>query len=370
MNREQELFTELMKQKQENEDKAIYTISKKKSFIPEENETFVQCWADTPKRKDLPKYWFLSEKENLITISKGKLNLVQKNYKDDGKKYYYKTSKKDKNGKYIIKNIAGHNLQWLVFGARTFGDADRLLNEKGLYAFGTSANTLNGHHIDGNGANNAISNGEILTSRFHQLLTHVPKIDTDIGVLFKWYDKVIDSAEKENITTPFLITTGEYKRSTEDSLKTDGDVFIQEITHTEELAQVCKETIGKMELEILLTAIIKKTIKRYGKEYFVPNTNRLVWFTETNMVFILTTVDSPNNKKIMVTAITLAQAIINNYKMDITVVTEKDGCRWGYDEIEPNTEDIKKIIKQSKEKQEEIEMVQEQINITMGITTK
>lgn len=174
-------------------------------FVPAEDEIFKQCWADTPTRRALPTYWFVSNYANLVSVGEKKLKLLHKEPRNDSNKFSYKYTIREKDEQHL-KNIEGHNLAWLVFGSESFGQATKLLQEKGVYAFGVRSKeglNVQGHHKDGDDTNNDPGNGKFVTDRVHTLFDQIPSLDASdkeqIGFM-KNLGKMMDEENPDKIT--------------------------------------------------------------------------------------------------------------------------------------------------------------------------
>lgn len=174
-------------------------------FVPAADEVFKQCWADTVTRRTLPTYWFVSNYANLISVGEKKLKLVHKEPRKDSGKFSYKYVIRE-NGEAHVKNIEGHDLAWLVFGADSFGLAEELFQEKGIHAFGVRSKeglNVQGHHKDGDDINNDPENGKFVTDRVHTLFDQIPSLDASdkeqIGFM-KNLGKMMDQENPDKIT--------------------------------------------------------------------------------------------------------------------------------------------------------------------------
>ena len=174
-------------------------------FVPAADEVFKQCWADTVTRRTLPTYWFVSNYANLISAGEKKLKLVHKEPRKDSGKFSYKYVIRE-NGEAHVKNIEGHDLAWLVFGADSFGLAEELFQEKGIHAFGVRSKeglNVQGHHKDGDDINNDPENGKFVTDRVHTLFDQIPSLDASdkeqIGFM-KNLGKMMDQENPDKIT--------------------------------------------------------------------------------------------------------------------------------------------------------------------------
>ena len=177
-------------------DEPIYSTSNpNKRLIIADEEVFKQCYADTPTRKTFPKYWFISDRCNLITMKSGKPKWIEGYKKNNtGKCYKYVIYNGDEMQR---KNIEAHNLVALVFGSEVYGRAWELLEQDGVYSFGTKnkeklSNT--GHHKDSCRSNNTPQNIQIITNRVHTLLDKVPHPATNDH---KFISELVELATKE-----------------------------------------------------------------------------------------------------------------------------------------------------------------------------
>ena len=171
----------------------------------------MQCYADEPGRRDLPEYWFVTNKGNLISVYSGKPKWIKKDVRESGRGKYVFTILK--NGIIVRKSIEVHNLVALVFGSNIYGKAKDLLKEKGVYSFGIRSKEEihnNGHHIDGDKENNSPDNIQILTTDVHQLIESMPCSSEPEDVHLAWSLKasnVLSDEEPDKITVCY---GGEY----------------------------------------------------------------------------------------------------------------------------------------------------------------
>lgn len=146
------------------------------TFIAEDGEEFRQCWADTPTRREFPKYWFISKKGNLLSVKKDRIQWLHKNKRPNSNKISYKFLHETADGA-RNRNVEEHNLVGLVWGARAFGRATELMEEKGLDAFGVNSNTdvvAQGHHISHDDTDNTPENILFVTDKVHSTVLEKP----------------------------------------------------------------------------------------------------------------------------------------------------------------------------------------------------
>lgn len=190
-----ELFAELY-----NSGEEIINNTTKETFVPEDGEEFRQCWDDTATRRELPKYWFVSDKENLLSVKKDKLVWLNKNRRKDSNKISYKFARPTENGA-KNQNIEAHDLVGLVWGSEAFGHAEQLLEEKGLEAFGINSSEedcVQGHHISGDDTDNSPENIKFVTDKVHSLMGNSPKPEESDKKHFAYMEKAGKILAREN----------------------------------------------------------------------------------------------------------------------------------------------------------------------------
>lgn len=181
-------------------------------FEASDGEIFEQCYADTPERRTFPKFWFVSNYGNLISVGEKRLVWVHKIPRNDNKRFSYKYMIKDNEDKRVVKNIELHNLVGLVFGSESFGRATELIKEKGVQAFGV--NNLEelkaqGHHIDGECGNNEPENIKFVTDKVHTLFDSIPDIDSKEEDEFKFMKKFGKLMSEENPNAITILLPGQ-----------------------------------------------------------------------------------------------------------------------------------------------------------------
>lgn len=157
------------------EERPIYNKDGQQLML-EADEYFKQCYSpDKSGRNELPQYWFLSNKEHLISVEKKEPRWLSDDAESRNGRGRYQFVKEDG----LRESVEAATLQALVFDSYIFGeDAKRLLKEKGLKAFGRVDNpvALNTHHIEGKG-NEAAEQLEIVKSLVHIPLHKNPKTE-------------------------------------------------------------------------------------------------------------------------------------------------------------------------------------------------
>lgn len=169
-----------------NGNEKITTSDKTEELVITDGERWKQCYKKGNKaREQFPKYWFVSDKGNLISVASGKAYLLKKDYSDNSGRYSYHFNVQVGETS-ITKNVEGHNLVRLVFGGLSYGKADELLDKDGIFAYGVNnkeKDTLQGHHI-GDKSDNSPENIELLSSNAHKILHKAPKVNTDSNIKY------------------------------------------------------------------------------------------------------------------------------------------------------------------------------------------
>lgn len=204
-------------------------------FEAADEEKFKQCYEDTPERRTFPKYWFVSNYGNLITVCENKLVLVHKIPRENSGKFSYKYSIPTGRDTSVTKNIEGHNLAWLVHGVDAFGLAKQKLQKEGVYAMGIRTEdglNVQGHHIDGDDTNNKPENGKFVTARVHTMFDSIPKPDAPEEEQLKFMEKFGKIAKTENPNSITILFTGQKFDVESGEWNTDKS---NDITETKEL---------------------------------------------------------------------------------------------------------------------------------------
>ena len=213
------------------EDRPIYSTSNpNKRFEAADGEKFKQCYADTPTRKTFPKYWFISDGCNLISMESGEPKWIEG----------YKKNKTGKCYKYIIydgdtmqkKNIEAHNLVALVFESEVYGRALELLEQDGVFSFGVKNNeklSNNGHHKDGNRANNNPNNIQIVTNTIHTLIDRIPNPNGTGEQEIEFMQQLGELAAKEEPNKITVLFTGYTYDPKENNWYKDGEKSIHAV---------------------------------------------------------------------------------------------------------------------------------------------
>lgn len=183
----QEKFDNLMKSNPKIKDNNSNCLELKK------DDLWRQAWADTPRRKYFPKFWFVRKQTgDVISVSRKIPRWLEKDDTNrDGRCKYtfsYWDEVKQKTDK---KSIEIQNLNGLVHDSDVYDDAAPLLDALGPWAFGRNKGMVNGHHRDGNKFNNDADNIEfVLQGSSHDLLTYQPPEDCTLDEFYKYTKKI------------------------------------------------------------------------------------------------------------------------------------------------------------------------------------
>lgn len=208
MNKNAEYYSNLMKYHAEN-GTIILNKDATEVFVPEYDEVFKQCYADTPTRKYFPKYWFVSDKGNVISFYHDKPVWIKKNQRESGSCCYKFMAEKE-DGSIGLKNIEVHDLVALVFDSYVYGQAKNLLEADGIYAFGVhskESNAVQGHHINSDHEDNKPKNIQLVTSDVHKLLHSAPTDEADDEKVREWEKAavhILSNEEPDRISLVFL----------------------------------------------------------------------------------------------------------------------------------------------------------------------
>lgn len=152
------------------------------------------AWSDkTLAHMQLPKYWFVNEVGDVISVKFKNPRYLKRDTKNKTKypKYHFTMP----NGQQKV--ISAHNLVGLVFDSPMSIEAEYLLNTRGLKAFGTSNVDVNGHHVDGDITSFNWDNTEFIIKRPHSDM----------------HDKKYDQIAQNAIVPTIIYTPYEYDKN-------------------------------------------------------------------------------------------------------------------------------------------------------------
>ena len=225
--------------------------NKNNELMLQDDEIFLPCWADIPTRRTFPKYWYISQYDNLISAWNNKVKWIEPHERPDGNKCY----------KYIIKfeneahlkTVETHNLLGLVFGSEAYGRAKELLKQDGVYAFGIKQKGIirvNGHHKDGNHNNNTPDNIQFITTPVHILLDKIPSHNATDEDIFRFMIDLSKLAEQEEPNKATIILTGDtYSKKTGEYIGNDGNISIHALNSITLSKEALMQVLGVMYAE-------------------------------------------------------------------------------------------------------------------------
>lgn len=277
MNRNKELTYKDYKKifdKEMNSGKKIYTQDKSEELIIEDNEKWKQCYKPGDRvREQLPQYWFISDRGNLISVVREKAYWLKKEDFNNSGRYSYHCNIYIDDETSVKKNIELHNLVRIVFGGLSYGVADELLQEQGLFAFGVKNSEeikLNGHHI-GDKADNTPGNIELLSTNAHKIIDKVPK-KTDTETVQKFLAEFGAMAEQEEPSRFSILLTGQ--KIDTDTMEISEDNGFRALYGTDKIVLSKKAMLDLIALQNgfkskwLVDRVTEVLCKTYGLDYF------------------------------------------------------------------------------------------------------
>lgn len=255
-----------------NSGKKIYTQDKTEELIIDDNEKWKQCYKKGDKaREQLPKYWFISDQGNLISVAKGKAYWLKKDESNGRYSYHFVIQTDEETS--VKKNIELHNLVRIVFGGLSYGMAEDMLQEQGIFAFGVKNSKevkLNGHHI-GDKADNSPENIELVTTKAHTIIDKVPK-DSDPEKMKKFLMEFGEMAQTEEPHKISVLLTGQRLDANTHEVIADDNVRVLYGTNKITLTEQAMKELVHMQTEgknvWLVNRITEVLLQTYGLEYF------------------------------------------------------------------------------------------------------
>lgn len=224
------------------EGQVVYSQKRKHKYVFNKKYCWKQAWSDckTLAHRQLPPYWFVNEIGDVISVaySTRPVFVVPDNYTDSNYPRYHVAMG---NGK--TKSVSVHNLCALVWDVPFSKEIEDLLNAKGLYAFGTKNDEINGHHIDGDILNNHYSNIQFLIKRRHGFIHN------------KKYEQLAESA-----TVPMVVETPYIRTAPDGSIEHSAHNKLLEFRSHQDLLEYLSNT------EIYITEVL---LEIDGKKYLI-----------------------------------------------------------------------------------------------------
>lgn len=222
------------------------------------DEKFVQCYVPNhPVRKDYPKYVFVSNKGNFVSVYRNEPRWLTPSYTSNGRESYKLSVKGN------AKSTIGYIVVAVCHDAMIYGKAARIMEEKGRKAFKKPKKNdpfrgemLNVHHTkgydlsEGRAYNNNPKTLLILTINVHDLFERVPAEDAPYDEQFKFMMELANTLTEEEPNKISMFMPGTEKKT--------GDIFVIENT-------------SKIQAEILKELSIRKNNRIQIS--FAPMTN-------------------------------------------------------------------------------------------------
>lgn len=258
--------------KEMNSGKRIYTQDGSEELIIEDNEKWRQCYKPGDRvREQLPQYWFCSDKGNLISVVKGKAYWLKKDEWNGRYSYHFNVYLDDETS--VKKNIELHNLVRIVFGGLSYGLADDMLQEQGIFAFGIKKSKevkLNGHHM-GDKEDNSPENVELVTTNAHKVIDALPK-NADTENISKFLAKFGDMAEVEEPNKISILLTGKKLDKDFNVIEDNGYRALygtDKVVLTKKAMKDFMALQNECESRWIVNRIIEVLVQTYGSEYFI-----------------------------------------------------------------------------------------------------
>lgn len=250
-----------------NSNRIITTSDKTEELVITDGERWKQCYKKGNKtREKFPKYWFISDKCNLISVQRGKPFLVRKNKQGkDRFAYKFYIYEKDKD-KPVLKSIQCHNLVWLVFDGKSYGSAKKMIKKDGIYAY--SINGVNGHHV-GDKSNNNPECIEALMGKVHRLVTRAQRLNRnnveDVDNFLIDFELISNEEEPNKISV--LFPGHKVDKNTLEMINDDEIKYIDTIDSLDNV-KFTKQALNKMKSVSIIICAIDLLMDKYGVDFF------------------------------------------------------------------------------------------------------
>ena len=229
-----------------------------------EKQHWVQCYDPHDKvRKEYPKYIFVSDQGNLVSMyNRTEPKWLKPSITDNERESY----------NFSVRGRTRHSISYIVVavchGSKTFGKSDEMLAKKGRKAFGKVGELLQVHHEEGFViGDRALSNDPkrlvILTVNIHQLFHKVPSQDASTEEQFAFLKEFATRVTEETKEPVIMISYGDDKGTISEVWNEDRIVHFQKDNwciipfgaNSFELFQKCKN--DKAYEELVVNTIIE-----------------------------------------------------------------------------------------------------------------
>lgn len=255
-----EEFKEILK-KEVKRNMIITSKDKKEKIVVADDEKWGQCYMQEHEERELlPKYWFFSDKGNLISVLSGKPYLVRKFEKCKDRFFYNYNIYID--GKKRKKRISCTRLSWLVFGSRSYGKAEKLYYEYGVQAFIECF--LNLHHI-WKKSNNSPEVLQLLSAIAHRIITRAQRLKCNIGDFLIDFSKMASEEEADKISV--LFNGHKVDKKTLEIID-DNEIKLLDTMDSQNNVKFTKQALNKMKSICIIICAIDLLMDKYGIDFF------------------------------------------------------------------------------------------------------
>ena len=209
------------------------------------DEKFVQCYVPNhPVRKDYPKYLFVSNKGNFVSVYGNEPRWLTPSYTSNGRESYKLSVKGN------AKSTIGYIVVAVCHDAMVYGKAARIMEEKGRKAFKKPKKNdpfrgemLNVHHTEGydlsegRAYNNDPKTLLILTINVHDLFDRVPAKDAPKSEQIKFMMDLCNVLSEEEPDKISMFFPGDEERT--------GNIVVTDNTPEAQTAILKYFSIGK-----------------------------------------------------------------------------------------------------------------------------
>lgn len=250
----------------------VTSKDKKEKIVVGKDEEWRQCYKQNDEnREELPKYWFYSDRGNLISVLSGKPYLIKKiskNKKNIGRdRYHYHV---DINGVKKSKCIFCTRLTFLVFGTKAYGKAEEEYNKYGIDAL--IEGFLNLHHI-WEKSNNSPEFLQLLKVIVHRLITKAQRTKVNIENVLAEFCKI--ACEEEPYKISVLFPGHKVDKNTLEMINDNEIKYIDTLDSQDNIKFATEQALGKLKSICIILSATDLLFENYGVDFF-ENTRYLV----------------------------------------------------------------------------------------------
>lgn len=242
----------------------VTSKDKKEKIVVGKDEEWRQCYKQNDEnREELPKYWFYSDRGNLISVLSGKPYLIKKiskNKKNIGRdRYHYLV---DINGVKKSKLIFCTRLTFLVFGTKAYGKAEEEYNKYGID--GLIEGFLNLHHI-WEKSNNSPEFLQLLKVIVHRLITKAQRTKVNIENVLAEFCKIACEEEPNKISV--LFPGHKVDKNTLEMIN-DNEIKYIDTLDSQDNIKFTNQALNKMKSVCIIICAIDLLMDKYGVDFF------------------------------------------------------------------------------------------------------